>query len=366
MFLHELVVLLSHAIRDQLLDVYGAEAMRTGSPVKRWDELMDMRVRIQVGEVTEPTVRAVLDDEIIKPVAQLYASATLGNEHPAGGADEAPSVYPSPPAIRIPGRRAALLFGPPGTSKTSLVRAVADRLGWPYVEITPSSFLDQGFERVFVRANEIFRDLMDLYDVVVFFDEMDALVASRGDVVTADTTENGSTVVESPSGVDLNREFLTTTMLPKLADLHDRAALVFFMATNHQGRLDAAIKRPGRFDLYMCVGPPPLTEKISKLQQFFRVRPQDLGDAEYCRTRLHELAALDADGLLDVLTFGEMKTFLEDLRRTHPTLETALRSEDSNNRFHEILHNYSTFASLAPGKPMRAEYERDQMESRRQ
>ena len=92
-----------------------------------------------------------------------------------------------------------------------LVRAVADRLGWPYVEITPSSFLDQGFERIFVRANEIFRDLMDLYDVVVFFDEMDALVASRGDVVTSDTAEAGSTVVESPSvGANNITEFVRT------------------------------------------------------------------------------------------------------------------------------------------------------------
>jgi len=34
--------------------------------------------------------------------------------------------------------RAAVLFGPPGTGKTSFARAVASRLAWPFVELFPS------------------------------------------------------------------------------------------------------------------------------------------------------------------------------------------------------------------------------------
>ena len=30
------------------------------------------------------------------------------------------------------------LFGPPGTGKTSFVKAIAGRLGWPFVELLPS------------------------------------------------------------------------------------------------------------------------------------------------------------------------------------------------------------------------------------
>jgi SpoVK/Ycf46/Vps4 family AAA+-type ATPase len=70
------------------------------------------------------------------------------------------------------------LFGPPGTSKTSLVRAFAREIGWPYIEITPSHFLRKGLEQIYVQADEVFDDLMDLKGVVILFDEMDALVQS--------------------------------------------------------------------------------------------------------------------------------------------------------------------------------------------
>ncbi len=33
---------------------------------------------------------------------------------------------------------AMLLFGPPGTGKTSFAKAIAGRLGWPFVELLPS------------------------------------------------------------------------------------------------------------------------------------------------------------------------------------------------------------------------------------
>jgi SpoVK/Ycf46/Vps4 family AAA+-type ATPase len=152
---------------------------------------------------------------------------------------------------KIDHRRSVLLFGPPGTSKTSLVRAIAEKIGWPLVELNPSDFLKEGLENIYSQANKIFEDLKNLWRTVVFFDEMDALAQKREE------------------GIDVTRQFLTTSMLPKLSMLHDEARVLFFMATNHQRNFDEAIKRPGRFDLLICMAPPLWIEKIKELEKFW-------------------------------------------------------------------------------------------------
>lgn len=68
-------------------------------------------------------------------------------------------------------------------------------------------------------------------------------------------------------------QFLITVMLPKLAELHDHGESMFFMATNHQDRFDRALKRAGRFDLLLCVGPPLMQEKINKIAALKAPKP---------------------------------------------------------------------------------------------
>src|SRR5439155_8175130 len=64
-------------------------------------------------------------------------------------------------------------------------------------------------------------------------------------------------------------QFLTTSMLPKLAKLYDQGRVLFFMATNHQGEFDEAIKRPGRFGLLIHMGVPTWSEKLRRLDAFW-------------------------------------------------------------------------------------------------
>jgi hypothetical protein len=175
--------------------------------------------------------------------------------------------------------------------------------------LVPSDFLKRGLDQIYSQANEVFEDLGDLWQTVVFFDEMDALAQKRAE------------------GIDVTRQFLTTSMLPKLAALHSQARVLFFMATNHQVQFDDAIKRPGRFDLLICMGPPPWLEKI-RVEYFSQFLPaeEEAPDIEYVRKRLQkwippgdELAKL-----LDLFTFNEFKSFLEGLRKGG-TLRTAIK-----------------------------------------
>jgi ATP-dependent 26S proteasome regulatory subunit len=43
--------------------------------------------------------------------------------------------------------KAIVLFGPPGTGKTTFAKGIASRLGWPFVEIQPSEIGAEGVER---------------------------------------------------------------------------------------------------------------------------------------------------------------------------------------------------------------------------
>jgi hypothetical protein len=229
----------------------------------------------------------------------------------------------------------ALLFGPPGTSKTQITKAVAQDLGWPMVEINPSEFVKGSFQNVYLQAEEIFTDLMDLAAVVVLFDEMDALTQRRG-----------PTGKDSGTGhLDTATQFLTTSMLPKLAALHDRGGVVFFMATNFQENFDGAIKRAGRFDFLLCMGPPLTHDKIRKLHCFFDPRPHP-GQQDKAVMALERLlkGSKKHQIIFDLLTYGDCKSLLKRIGSEKDIGDNLEKMTTAD--FRRLLNEYSESVSL--------------------
>jgi hypothetical protein len=143
--------------------------------------------------------------------------------------------------------RAAILFGPPGTSKTTLARSLADAIGWDYVELHASHFVAEGLPNVQRTANTIFDRLTQLDRTVILFDEIDELVRARE---------------KEP---DAFGRFLTTSMLPKLAELWKCRKVMYFVATNHIRFFDPAVTRAQRFDALVHVSPPSFKKKIEHI-----------------------------------------------------------------------------------------------------
>jgi hypothetical protein len=291
MFLSKLCDVLSEAIADALIAQYAGPQR----PVAL-EKIIDVDVIVSG---IPNTVKKIIQGEIIDSLKKQNRT-DLRHES-------------------IAGRCSALMFGPPGTSKTTFARAVATQLGWPYIEINPSHFLSNGLEQIYVRTDEIFRDLMDLSGVVVLFDEMDALVESR-------SHEQGE------ERLDAVRQLLTTSMLPKLAALRESARLIFFMATNHRRGLDQAITRSGRFDLLLCVGPPTWTAKLRNLGALYKIAAKDAAPKELRASKAllagWVKARSSARRGLDRFTFAEVRTFIEYLIRISKktVLSTALKS----------------------------------------
>jgi hypothetical protein len=293
MFLWELRSVLSQQIQELVLQKYPVTRNKpqpsasladsnsaSGSDRGALDDFLNIDLWLR-GDPT--TVRTVLRERIIKPYKK-HSEASLRRH-------------------KVKELRSALLFGPPGTSKTEITKAIAEELGWPLLEIKPSEFLQGTLANVYLKADEIFEDLADLSGVVVFFDEMDALVQARG----------------RGANLDIASQFLTTTMLPKLTRLHDQGRVVFLMATNFQENFDAAIKRSGRFDLLLCMGPPSLKEKQDKLYIVFGkekgLTDTELDQAKKAGEHIRTYLASEDDirDQFELFTFGEFRTLIKAL-----------------------------------------------------
>jgi hypothetical protein len=154
-----------------------------------------------------------------------------------------------------------LLFGPPGTTKTTIARAVANGLGWPLISISPGIFIEQGMDKIEAQSTEIFDKLHSLSRAVVILDECDELFRKREPGSASDQTRGVAA-------------FMTASMLPKVQDLHDRGRIVLFICTNFLDSIDPAMRRIGRVDHIIAVAPPDEHQRLATIKRELEKSPR--------------------------------------------------------------------------------------------
>jgi len=176
----------------------------------------------------------------------------------------------------------AIFYGPPGTGKTTLAEALAATAKVPMVRLSPSDLMVQGTDVIESRARAIFDSLSMLTQAVIFLDEFEPVVRTRG-----------KPPKDSPPDPPEFR-FLVTGMLPKLIKLNKTAenqSVVYCLATNYLIQVDKAAKRIGRFDLQIPIyHPDPMSRVGVFLYRLITIlQKKEKEEARPWRDRLQEL-----------------------------------------------------------------------------
>jgi transitional endoplasmic reticulum ATPase len=135
--------------------------------------------------------------------------------------------------------RGIMLFGPPGTGKTMLAKAVATESEANFISIKGPELLSRYVGESERAVRETFRKARQAAPTIVFFDEIDSMASERGSSVDAHATER-----------------VVSQILTEIDGVEELKDVVIVAATNRPDIVDPALLRPGRFDRLIYVRPP--------------------------------------------------------------------------------------------------------------
>ena len=170
-----------------------------------------------------------------------------------------------------------LLYGPPGCGKTFIARKLSQVLNYNFKEIKPSDLASIYVHGTQEKIGQLFADAKADAPCMLFLDEIEALVPNR-----------------SSDGVSHHYQAEVNEFLVHLNECEKNKILVVG-ATNLPNLVDPAVRRPGRLDKKIFVGPPDLEARAEALKLFMNGRPQTEIDYIYLadQTECYTFAELE-------------------------------------------------------------------------
>src|SRR3989344_4103656 len=151
--------------------------------------------------------------------------------------------------------KGVLLHGPPGTGKTLLAKAVASETNSHFILINGPEIMSKWYGQSEENLRKKFEEAEKNAPAIIFFDEIDAIATKR----------------EETRG-DVEKR-VVAQLLGLMDGLKSRGKVIVIAATNIPNLLDAALRRPGRFDREIEIGVPDKNGRLDILKIHTRNMP---------------------------------------------------------------------------------------------
>jgi transitional endoplasmic reticulum ATPase len=192
-----------------------------------------------------------------------------------------------------------LMYGPPGCGKTHLARATAGEVKAGFISVGLHDVLDMWIGSSEHRLHQIFEQARRHKPCVLFFDEVDALGASRADLRHSAGRQLINQFLSELDGVDASNE-----------------GVLILAATNAPWHLDSAFRRPGRFDRVLFVPPPDAPARASILRVMLQGKPVKDIDHDAVAKKAENFSGADLKAVVDVAIEAKLR---EAMARGVPT-----------------------------------------------
>jgi transitional endoplasmic reticulum ATPase len=192
--------------------------------------------------------------------------------------------------------KGVLLYGPPGTGKTLIAKAVASESGAHFISIAGPEVISKYYGESEQRLREVFEEARENSPSIIFIDELDS-IAPRREEVTGEVERR-----------------VVAQLLTMMDGLEERGQVVVIGATNRVDAIDAALRRPGRFDREIEIGVPSELDRIEILKIHTRGMPlaEDVS-LDTLAQQTHGFVGADLAALAREAAIRALRRYLPDL-----------------------------------------------------